>query len=415
MFKLHRHLLYIWSRLMNAFPRIAIVGGGPGGLTLARILHCYGIASTVFEREAGPDVRPQGGTLDLHDESGQLALQRAGLDAEFQRIARYDDQGSRLLDKTGKLLFESANTTSGNRPEVDRSELRRILLDSLPPNRVRWNSELRELRQFDGGMWQLSFSDGHDVCADLVVGADGTWSRVRPLLSHYMPQYSGLMFIEFGIDDVDASHPNVAKLVGRGKMEALGDARTLIAQRNGNAHIRVYAIFRVPQEWVAETIDFSSPAAIRRDLLTQFDGFADEILALIHASNNHFAARPIYALPVGHRWMNRCGLTLIGDAAHVMSPFGGEGVNAAMLDAAELARALGEGVDWKAAVSAYETQMFERVVEPATFSAEAAAVQLSHDGLAHALTHLRMHEIEARDEADQAATAHELTNNHTHQ
>nr|WKF59560.1 Salicylate hydroxylase [Paraburkholderia busanensis] len=387
---------------MDAFPRIAIVGGGPGGLTLARILHCHGIASTVFEREANPGDRPQGGTLDLHAESGQLALRRAGLTTEFQRIARYDDQGSRLFDQTGTLRFESADASSGDRPEVDRSALRDMLLASLPDHVVRWNSELHDVRRLDGGDWQLSFADGRQTSAGLIVGADGTWSRVRPLLSHYQPQYSGLTFIEFGIDEVDTRHPDIAALVGHGKMAAIGDARSLIAQRNGNAHIRVYAVFRVRPNWVADTFDFSSAPAMRRALLDQFEGFASNILALIHASNEHFAARPIYALPVGHRWPNQHGLTLIGDAAHVMSPFGGEGVNAAMLDAAELAGnladSLAKGSDWRAAVADYETRMFDRVVEPAKMSAQAAAVKLSHDELAHVLTHLRMHEIDARSE-----------------
>ena len=112
--------------------RIAIVGAGPGGLTLARILACHGVTVRVFERERGPLERPQGGTLDLHAESGQLALQHAGLEHAFQRIARYEDQGSRLMDQHGHLLFEDPNPAAADRPEVDRTALRQILLDALP-------------------------------------------------------------------------------------------------------------------------------------------------------------------------------------------------------------------------------------------------------------------------------------------
>ncbi|WP_426392240.1 FAD-dependent oxidoreductase [Variovorax sp. R-27] len=377
---------------MHTDPRIAIVGAGPGGLTLARILHLSGIHATVFEREEGPLARPQGGTLDLHEDSGQLAVQRAGLDSEFQRIARYDDQGSRLLDKTGRVLFEEPDASAGNRPEVDRTALRDMLLASLPAGCVQWGRALSDMRRQEGGRWNLSFTGGSEAGPfDLVVGADGAWSRVRPLLSPYKPQYSGLTFIEFGIDDVDRSHPAIAQLVGRGKLDVQGDGKAIIVQRNGNAHIRGYAIFRVPADWAAKRFDFSSPAAVRSALLAEFAGYADAVTDLFRMSNDQFVPRLIHALPVGHCWAPRRGLTLLGDAAHVMSPFGGEGVNAAMRDAAELAALLAGQEDWAAAVATYEMEMFERVIEAAEGSAEAAAVQMSHIGEALSLAHLQEH------------------------
>jgi len=378
---------------MRTQPRIAIVGGGPGGLTLARILQCHGIAATVFESEAGPLVRPQGGTLDLHEESGLHAVECAGLTAAFLRIARYDDQGSRLLDKTGRVLFEEPDTASGNRPEVDRTALRAMLLHALPEGCVRWGCALREAQPQDDGRWSLVFDGGAEEGPfDLVVGADGAWSRVRPLLSPYQPQYSGLTFVEFGIDDIDNRYPTLSRLVGRGKVGVEADGKEIIAQRNGNAHVRGYAIFRVPMDWADKRFNFASPVAVRTELVKEFDGFADEILDLFRASTDHFVARSIHALPVGHCWANRRGLTLIGDAAHVMSPFGGEGVNAAMHDAAELARLLAERADWASAVAEYETRMFARVVEPAKDAADAAATQLSHVGQALTLEMYRNHQ-----------------------
>ncbi|OKO77140.1 NAD(P)/FAD-dependent oxidoreductase [Bradyrhizobium sp. NAS96.2] len=381
--------------------RIAIVGAGPGGLTLSRLLHVAGVTTTVFERETSSTERPQGGTLDLHTESGQHALARAGLTEGFLRIARYEDQGSRLYNSDGRLLLADDDMT-GDRPEVDRTALRDLLLQSLPPDTVRWDRGLSEVTRRDDGRYDLVFDNAREGPFDLVIGADGAWSRVRPLVSLYQPQYSGLTFIEFGIDEVDAKHPALSQLVGRGKMGAESAGRSLIVQRNGNAHLRGYAIFRVPLEWAERRFDVSSPSGMRQALLGEFAGWADALLDLFRTSNDQFALRPIHALPVGHHWTNRPGITLLGDAAHVMSPFGGEGVNAAMLDAAELAGHLVGSPDWREAVPAYEAEMFARVAGPAGEAAEAAATELSHIGQQLTLAQHQAH-MQMRAAADRSA------------
>lgn len=377
---------------------IAIIGGGPGGLTLARLLHVAGISSTVFERDAGPHERPQGGTLDLHADSGLLALEQAGLIDGFSQIARYDDQGTRLLDMAGKLLFEDDDAAAGNRPEVDRTALRDLLLGSLPQGCVRWGSAVHEVVHevvsAADGKWLVRCAEGDAGPFDLVVGADGAWSRVRPLLSRYAPQYSGLTFIEFGIDQIDTRHPHLAKLVGPGKMGVEGAGKGMIVQRNGNSHVRGYAIFRVPPEWAGQRFDFADPASVRQALIDEFAGYAEVFLDLIRACNDRIVTRPIVGMPVGHHWPHKPGLTLIGDAAHVMSPFGGEGVNNAMLDALELAHCLTTDGD----VAVFEEAMFARIEESAAHAAEAAATHFSHMGEELTLAVYRGHQEDRKAE-----------------
>ena len=141
--------MYMENETMTT-DRIAIIGGGPGGLMLARLLQLNGLSPIVFERDAHAGERPQGGSLDLHGETGQRAMRLAGLEREFTLAARPDDQGDRLYDPDGRLLFDR-DGEGDDRPEIDRTMLRRILLESLAPGTVRWNSRIAEIAQTRAG------------------------------------------------------------------------------------------------------------------------------------------------------------------------------------------------------------------------------------------------------------------------
>ncbi|CAF0989019.1 unnamed protein product [Adineta ricciae] len=357
--------------LKNKIDRVTIIGAGPGGLTLARILQLKGIEVKIYEREASIDVRSQGGTLDLHAESGQYALRLAELYDKFQALCRPEGEDTIILDKTGTVHYEEVDAGHDlNRPEIDRQDLRQILLDSLKPDTIAQGHVLRSIESLGNGQHKLIFDNGVTDIVDLVVGADGAWSRVRSLVSNAKPEYCGVSMVEVQFSDVDNRHPEISKLVGRGTLSALSDNKGLIAQRSGYNRIRVYITLRVSENWIVESkIPFDQPEQARARLLDLFSDWNSSLLNFIHSCDDSFVPRRLYALPVGHRWDSKPGVTLLGDAAHLMSPFAGEGVNLAMFDAADLALAIINADDLEQSIKDYEEKMCTRAAQSADESA----------------------------------------------
>lgn len=344
---------------------IGIIGGGPGGLTLARVLHVNGVASVVYEREESRAARGQGGTLDLHPETGQRALRLAGLEAEFLAMARPEGQDFRLLDHTGTVLLREdvPDDVPLARPEVDRADLRNALLDSLPADTVVWGREFRAATPLADGGWRVHFADGGTADHELIVGADGARSRVRPLLTDAAPRHAGVNYVEGGIPDPG---PELVARLGRGSLMAIGEGRLLGTQRVRDGSYRVHYACRTPADWLA-TIPLDDPAQTRVALRELLAGWAPELIALIDACVGGFEGRSAFTVPAGVTWAPVPGVTLVGDAAHLM-PSVGEGANLAMLDGAELALALAAG-DRSVAVKQYEAAMFDRAAKAAAMSA----------------------------------------------
>lgn len=216
---------------------VTIIGAGLGGLVLARVLHVHGIRSTVFEAEASATDRAQGGMLDIHDDSGQLALDAAYLTDDFRDAILEGHQQYRILDPDGTVLLEEPDDGTGGRPEVRRGDLRRILLDSLPADTVQWGYQVAGVRTLGDGCHEVSSPTGTAVMAMLLVGADGAWSRVRPVISDDTPEYVGRSFVETYLFDADTRHPAAAQAVGGGPLFVLDPGgRGIDAHReNGGA------------------------------------------------------------------------------------------------------------------------------------------------------------------------------------
>jgi len=300
------HCLYFLGRIINARQ------GGPAGLILAKLLQVKdsSIKCQVFESEFGRDARNRGGCLDLLPESGQRALKEAGLFADFRKLARPEGETLRILTPDATILMDESRGDPGrpadefaNRPEIDRKQLRDLLLDSLTPGTVRWNSKLVRIDEGQDSKLSLVLADRTESGFDLIVGADGAWSKVRPSLSDVQPFYSGIGGLDCRILDVDRTRPELSAHVGNGMCLNLGSDKGLMCQRNSDGTIQLYAFARLPKEWFSSCgIKFGHLNARREVVDALFSEYSALQQSLVLDSEPDTIERQLYMLPVGFEW-----------------------------------------------------------------------------------------------------------------
>ena len=390
----------------TTYPKIALIGAGPASLTLANILQNKSIPFTIFE--SSTTFRAQGGSLDLHPQSGQLALREAGLWEQFKEHARPESDVMKLMNLEGEVLWDENGADKhevkeeekfDGRPEIDRTALTKILSENLKKESVVLGKKLKEVvpSTAEKAKYDLHFADGTQQSGfDLVIGGDGAWSKVRNLLSGTKPEYSGISTVEFWCNDIK-SNPWLLDFIGEGSLMAFGQDCAVQAQRQGDGSLRTYGSLRVPEDFIETCgLDWTEPHTARKEYVKRyFSHVHADLQRVMLESPDNTIPRPLYELPVGFTWSSRPGMTLIGDAAHVMTPYAGVGVNVGMGDALVLAKEIIAVVESQKTLDeglrAYEQEMFPRAEKNAMKTMKGKNSHFSAGGANHMADRFKAH------------------------
>lgn len=354
--------------------KVAIIGGGPGGLTLARLLQLNGVNVQVYERDINEYARVQGSPLDMHEESGWAALRSANLVDEYKKNVIQGADRKVIVNGDAEVFFSDHENKSNEelgseppRPEISRGALRKVLLGSLQQETVVWDSQFISMEMQNEG-WLMHFKNGSSVYADLVIAADGANSKIRPYITEIKAFYTGITMVEINIDHAEKAAPHIYELMNGGKIMAYGNGRNIVGGQKGNGDLGFYASFKPDENWATDSgLDFSDRTQLLTWFKKEYSDWSHIWYELFDNAIMPAVPRRIYCMPLDQTWEPLTNLTLLGDAAHVMPPFAGEGANTSMFDALELSECLSSDQypTLREAIADYEKSMRHRAVKAA--------------------------------------------------